>query len=108
MAAPLDRRITLQRLVSAENTLGEAVGEWGLLALVWASVNPVSDRERIAASEKGAVITDRFQVRYAQKLADLTAKDRIKYEGRTYEISGIKPIGRRQHLEITAAARADL
>jgi hypothetical protein len=37
----------------------------------------------------------------------LTAKDRITYSGNTFNIFGIKEIGRNNMLEITAGAKVD-
>ena len=45
----------------------------------------------------------------ARKVAEqLTAKDALIEGGKTFQITGIKELGRRDFLEITAEARADL
>jgi head-tail adaptor len=74
---------------------------------VWASKTDISDGERFRAGEVAAHITSRFQVTHSKFTAALTPKDRLVCEGRTFDIVGIKQIGRRVMLEITAAARAD-
>lgn len=103
----LDRRVTLQRASYAQNDLGEMVPTWATLATVWASRRDVSDGERVAAAEVSAIISTRFQIRYDTAWADLNPKDRLSHEGRIYEIVAVKMLGRRDGLEITAAARAD-
>lgn len=104
---PLDRRISILRAVVVKNTLNEPIKSWPEFINVWASVTPISDGERYRAAGVGAEVTDRFQVRYSSDAATVGAKDRIDYDGKTYDITGVKPIGRRNRLEITAKALAD-
>jgi SPP1 family predicted phage head-tail adaptor len=106
-AGPLDRRITLQRATRAQDATGQEVETWATLAEVWGSKRDVSDSERVAAAEVSAEITTRFQIRWDSSWSDLNPKDRVVYNGRTYDISSVKEIGRREGLEITAAARSD-
>jgi SPP1 family predicted phage head-tail adaptor len=74
---------------------------------VWASVLPVSDGERWRAGEVAAHITARFTVRWSQFAAGITPKDRLIYKDAEHDIFSVKEIGRREWIEITAAARAD-
>lgn len=106
-AGKLDRRITLERYTTTYNEFNEPVEAWTTLGRVWASKRDVSDRERVAAAEVSAEISTRFQIRYSSTVADLSPKDRLTYEGRIYNISAVKEIGRREGLEISAAAEAD-
>lgn len=104
----LDRKITLQRFTyTTDPGSGEQVKVWSTLATVWASKRDVSDSERVASAEVSATITTRFQIRYDSAWVDLNPKDRLVSDGRTYEIAAVKEIGRREGLEISAAARAD-
>lgn len=106
-SARLDRRITIQRATYTQNGLGEQIPTWNTLATVWAEVMPVSDGERIRAMEVSAEITTRFRIRYSSTVASVNPKDRVAYDGRVYDIVGVKELGRRGGLEITANARAD-
>lgn len=106
-AGRYDRRVLLERIVTTRDAFNENEKNWTDLATVWASKVDVSDAERIRNAEVGATITTRFRIRWSTDVADLSALDRLKCEGRTYEISGVKEIGRREELEITAAARND-
>jgi SPP1 family predicted phage head-tail adaptor len=106
-AGKLDRRITLERATKAQDEYGEEVLTWGTLATVWASFKPVSDGERMAAREVSAELTARFQIRWDSAWSDLSAQDRLIFDGKTYSISGVKEIGRREGIEITAAVRND-
>jgi head-tail adaptor len=103
----LDRRIQFQRSRLFDNGLAfaEVWEDHGFP--VWASKSDISDGEKFAAREVAASITSRFRIWWSSFSSELTPKDRLVCEGRTYDIVGIKEIGRREGLEITAAARTD-
>lgn len=104
----LDRRITIQREVqTGTDGFNVPITQWTDLATVWASVTPMSDGERWRAAEVSAEVTTRFLIRYSSQVSTVNPKDRIQYEGRLYDIYGVKEVGRREGLEITATARAD-
>ncbi len=67
----------------------------------------VSDGERLKAGQTLADQTARFTIRWSSEVADVNPKDRIQFDGRVYDIGGVKELGRREWLEITATARAD-
>ena len=106
-AGRLDRRVTLKRRKSGVNDFGEPVDEWTTLVTVWANVAPVSDGERWRAGETLAAKACRFTIRWSIKVSVLDPRDQIEYDGRTWDIQGVKEIGRREMIEITAAARAE-
>lgn len=106
-AGKLDRRITLQRYGITYNADNEPIEGFADLATVWASVQYASDGEKIRAAEVGATISIRFQIRYSSTVAGINPKDRVIYDGKTFDISGVKELGRREGLEISAAAAAD-
>ena len=106
-AGRLDRRVTIQRITSrTQDAYGGEVAVWSDLATVWAEVRPISDGERWRTGEAqiAAVATHRFCIRWGLGVGPL---DRLQYEGRVYEITGVKEIGRRVGQEITAVARAE-
>lgn len=103
----LDRRITLQRALATEDDLGSPIETWVDLATVWAAKTDLSDVERSRAAEIGAVIDTRFQIRWSAQWSDLNPTDRLVYAGLTYNIAGVREIGRRQGIEISAKARAE-
>jgi head-tail adaptor len=51
----------------------------------------------------------RFVVRYDSSISDVNPKDRLVFDGRTFDIMGAKEVAgtRRALIEITAAARSD-
>lgn len=106
-AGKLDRRVQFRRSFPRDDGF-QPVETWDSHGTpVWAAKRDVSDRERMAAQEVSATITTRFQVRWSSFTAGITPKDRLTCEGVEYDITGIKEIGRRDALEITASARAD-
>jgi len=106
-AGRLDRRITIMRASLSANALNEQVETWLDIATVWASKEDISDSERIRAQEVSAEITTRFQIRHSSAVADVNPKDRVRLDGRVFDIYGVKEIPYRAGLEITATARAD-
>ena len=106
-AAKLDRSITIERFTETRDAFNNPVETWTTLATVRASVEHIRDSERWTAQEVGAAATMRFQIRWSSTLAELNAKDRVIYEGDTFDVAAVKELGRRKGLEITAAARAD-
>lgn len=107
-ASKLDRRITIQRAVTARDSFNNVVPtSWQNLKTIWASKQEILDSEKIAAQEVGADITMRFQVRWSSFVATITAKDRLVFENRTYGILAVKELGRRVGREITATTRID-
>jgi len=107
IAGPLDRRITIERWGATTNEFGEDIVEWLHVATVWAAAEDIRDSERYRAQQVGSDVTTRFRVRWRYSIEQLNPKDRLHYGGRTYNIVATKAIGRREGIEITAAARSD-
>lgn len=106
-AGRLDRRITIQRATTVANDFNELVQTWATHATVWAHAAPVMDAEKIRAGEMLGLKSYRFTIRYSSDVADVDPTYRLTFDGRTYDVSGIKELGRREGLEITATARAE-
>lgn len=106
-AGKLDRRITVQRNTPTVDGAGGEIAGWADLCTVWASKQDVRDVERAQAAAIGASITTRFQVRWSSITSTIDVEDRILFDGRAYDVKATKEIGRREGVEITAAARAE-
>jgi SPP1 family predicted phage head-tail adaptor len=106
-AGRLDRRITILRATTAANDFNELVQTWTDIATVWAEAKPVMDGEKIRAGETLALKSYRFTIRYSSDVADIDPRDRLTFDGRTYDVQNVKEVGRREGLEITATARAE-
>lgn len=72
-----------------------------------ADFRAVSDGEKMQSGEVMATMAARFRVRWSPVLAGVTPRWALAFEGRAYDISGAKEIGRRDGIEITASARAE-
>ena len=106
-AGNLDRRIVIQRFTETRDEFNEPVRSWATLATVWASYEPLTDGEAFRAGETMAEASARFVVRYSTTLAGLNPKDRLTFDGGTWEIIRTKEIGRREAIEITTKSRDD-
>lgn len=103
----MDRRLQFLRAALTDDGYS-AVETWADYGSpVWAAKIEISDGERWRAGAVDASVTTRFRIRWSSFSAELTPKDRLSCEGRVFNITGIKELGRRDGLEITAAARAD-
>jgi SPP1 family predicted phage head-tail adaptor len=106
-AGTLDRRITIRRAVMIANGFNEPVATWIDLATVWAGRRDASASESYRAQEVGAQISLRFTIRWSTQVAGVDPSDRVRFEGREYDITAVRDVGRRQWREIDAVARAD-
>jgi SPP1 family predicted phage head-tail adaptor len=106
-AGSLDRRIQLRRAAVTLGDFGsiEAWADHG--GAIWAAYAPVRDSEKYAAGQVSATTMARFTVRWSAFTADITAKDRLAFDGREFNITGTKEIGRREFVEISAVAESD-
>jgi SPP1 family predicted phage head-tail adaptor len=106
-AGPLDRRIQILRATITTDAMNTPVETWVLLVTVWASKRDVSDGERFKSGTMNASRMTRFQIRHSSQVATVNPKDRVVFEGLTYDIIATKELDRRDGIEITAAARTD-
>ena len=107
-SGPRDRRIVIERPTITLDAFGGEVVTWAVLATVWASAMPASDRERFANGETEASITHRFQILWTASLrSNLDPKCRIIFDNRYHDVVGVKEIGTRDGIEISAVARAE-
>lgn len=105
----LDRKVRFQRRLDTRNARNEVLpAGWSTLAEVMAHRQPVSDGEQNAGAQVQRVVTDRFTTHWSAVLAGLRGDDQAVCEGLTYDIVGVKEIGRRERLEISARARRDV
>lgn len=103
-AGTLDRRVQFMRAGQIDDGIQTRPGGFAMHgSKVWASKTPISDGERFRAGQVGTSVTDRFRIRYSSFTAGITTADRLVCEGRTYAITGIKEVGRREGFEITAS-----
>ena len=83
----LRHRVTLQRNDETQDTTtGAMLPAWVDVASVWASVEPLSGREFVAAQAVQSNVSVRIVVRYR---ADITPAMRIIHAGRVHNIAGV-------------------
>ncbi len=61
-------RVIIQELDNARNEFGEPSNEWADVAKVWASVQPLSGRDFLAAMKEQAEVTHKVTIRYNQNV----------------------------------------
>lgn len=85
----LRHKVQLQENQITQNpNTGEMVSDWVTVADVWASVEPLSVREFIAASAEQSEVTGKMVMRYRD---DVTAAWRVVFRGKWYAIKGVIP-----------------
>lgn len=106
-AGHLNRRITIARRSGTANAFNEPGETWTTVTTVWASMTPISDGERTRAGETLAQKAARFVIRYSTTTSSVDPRDRLIFDGATYDINGVKEISPNEYLELTATARAE-
>lgn len=101
-AGSMDRRITIQTKGVTYDTSGSEIITYTDIATVWANVDDKREKEGTEGKQLTASETTTFTVRYR---TDVTPIDQIVYESKTYDITGISEIGRREGLAINAVYR---
>lgn len=90
-AGKLRHLLSLQRRAVAKDPDTGAVSEtWPEVAKVWASIEPLSAREFVAAQGVQSEVTTRITIRYR---SDVNATMRLEYAARgvIYNIQGVLP-----------------
>lgn len=88
-AGTLRHRVTIQHRSQTQNpNTGEITPGWEDVATVWASVEPLSAREFIAAQGQQSEVTARIKIRYRE---GITAAMRVLHRGNVYNIEGVLP-----------------
>lgn len=104
-AGKLERRVTIQRFTETRDEMNEPVKVWADVATVWAQARPNRGSERFTAAQLAGSAVMSFHIRYR---ADLTAQDRLVYDGVVYEIvAPPRELGRRVVTEIDTVAAMD-
>lgn len=104
-AGELNRQIVLQEMADSIGGSGYPVETWTTLdALVWASRDDISGKERFAAAQISAPFDCRWQIYYRcdmdPELLDVTKTRRILYQGRTLRITSATLIGFQEGIEL--------
>lgn len=86
-AGKLRHKVTIQARGEVQDPVsGEMVPGWTDFASVWASIEPLSARDFIAAQANQSEITARIVIRYREGILPTM---RILHRGRVYAIQGV-------------------
>ena len=102
-AGELDRLVIFKQNTPTQNDFGELENVWSTLDTVWASVRPAKQEEKFSFEQSAAFEQTVFVVRYQERLKDYELQ--IIHDGKTFDVTGIKELGRREALMITAKAQ---
>lgn len=103
--AEFDRRIAIMRAVERLDDVGKPItdGEPETVCEAWAKFLPVSDGEKLTHKHVSE-LTARFTIRLSNTASGIKSSDKLVFDEKIFGIFGIKEIGRRQYIEITAGA----
>lgn len=88
-AGKLRHKVTIQAPgLTQDPVTGEMVAGWADFASVWASVEPLSARDFIAAQANQSEITARIVIRYREGILPTM---RILHRSKVYAIQGVLP-----------------
>ena len=86
-AGKLRHQIEIQRIEQTQDSdSGEQVGTWVRFASTWASIEPLSAREFIAASATQSKVAARLVIRYR---AGIVPTMRVLHNGKIFSIEGV-------------------
>ena len=106
-ASDFDRRVQVLRSGLVDDGYQTAEGEYrNYGSAIAASRRDISDGEKLASGAVLASLDTRFRVRSSAFTRCILPSDRLRSEGRIFEILGIKEVeGRFALIEITCTAR---
>lgn len=104
----LNRRVTFQRATVTFDDYGSEVETWNTLASVWIHRRDASAGESYRAEEVGGQLSIRFTIRYSSDVATLNPRDRALYDGRVYNITGVRETKRNRWMEVDAVIQPDI
>jgi SPP1 family predicted phage head-tail adaptor len=85
-AGDLRHRVTVQAVTTTRDQVGGTVETWTDVATLWAKVEPLSAGERYWRQQMNAYAAWKITVRFRD---DLTAKHRVKFGTRTFEVRSV-------------------
>lgn len=111
IAGKLRRRVEIQKDRGPSDppaATGETVDRWVTVTTVWASIEPLRAREYFEAAQTKADTTHLVTMRYSSLTAGLTAKHRLKWDGRYYYLQPARNLGMQdRELQFFAVEKED-
>jgi SPP1 family predicted phage head-tail adaptor len=106
-AGELDRRISIEDRFVTNSDSGEEIITWLPLITVWAKKVEAKGSERFAGQELFGAAVKTFHIRWSLLSSTITTKHKLIHDGRTYDITDVREIGRREGLEIDAYTKSE-
>ena len=102
----LDRRIRVERPISAANDYGELQATWNEYINVWAAIDrKASAREASSSEQIVSFQSVTFIIRYSVLAEAIEPSFRIKYKDKYYNILGVQEVGRNEKIRIVTELR---
>jgi SPP1 family predicted phage head-tail adaptor len=103
----MDRRVTVEVGVPAQDSAGQPIIAWAERARVWAERTAVGGSERFASQQIVAEADTRFVMRHRDDISPRETLRILGDAGRYYDVKRVEEIGRRAGLTIWAKARTE-
>lgn len=93
-AGSLRHRVEIQSDGGSQDATGQKVPSWSTTATVWASIEPVSGREYLAAGQFNAEVSHFVVMRYDSTIT-VTPANRLKFGSRYFAIISVRNVEER-------------
>lgn len=104
----MDRRIAIQANTPTRNDYGEEIEGWSTIATVWAEKIENRGQERFQSAQFIGKEAVSFRFRWSETVKAVTAKHRVVFDGRIFEIvGGPRELGRREGIEVDCTVRSE-
>lgn len=91
-AGNLRHRVILQSPAGSRDAVGERTTTWTAVATVWASINPLTVRELLAAGQLQSETSHRVRIRHSSAVSAIDASWRVLFGSRVLVIQGVRNI----------------
>jgi len=95
----LRHKIDIESNSETVNSFGEVVAGWSALAAsVPATVTPLRGVQREQGAQTQTELTHKVTIRYSSDVSAVTAKHRVKYGSRYFDIESVVNVGERNRM----------
>lgn len=100
------KKIEIQHLADAEDSIGNQLKEWQILFRPWAEINTSKANEFFAAAQINSENDLVFKIRYSKLLKGKQSTDiRIVYDGLVYDVKRIEDVNEQHRQYVIRAAQ---
>jgi head-tail adaptor len=104
-----DQKLIFQRLTTASDAMGSVTETWANAITVWGMVQADRSVEGLQSGQRTGHQIFTVTVRADSKTRTITATDRLRWDGREFDLSPPRPVpaGRPERIEFTATGRSN-